>query len=415
MCSTTNKNKQISLAIAETRRRRATQACKTIKFKVDKSSLSKEQAIALKMLFVEYKWMYNYILDQDVDVFHFDYKKLSDITKKDKTGADIPVKIQYTGSSIRQAVLDHISNAIKALSALKKNGRQVGKLRFMSECNSINLKQYGVTHSIRGNKIKIQGIKKPIRVNGLKQLSRYDNIEYANAHLLYDGCDYYISLTCYVDKEIKKQAFIRDVIGLDFGIKTNITCSTGEKINIQVEESERLRKLQAKLAKKKKHSNNWYKTKSLIRKEYAHIQNKKNDIANKIVAKLLSENEVVVMQDEQIDSWKNKLTSKKIHHSILGKVKSKLKQNARVIILDKWFPTTKYCSVCGNKIELNLSDRTFVCQECGATEDRDIHAANNAIYFYLKYKETAGTVDTSKPVAIKFDKKFLAKQEDTTL
>ena len=233
--------------------------------------------------------------------------------------------------------------------------------------------------------------------------------------MLYDGRDYYISLTCYVDKEIKKQSFIRDVIGLDFGVQTNITCSNGEKINVQIEESERLRKLQAKLAKKKKHSNNWYKTKSLIRKEYAHIQNKKNDIANKIVAKLLSENEVVVMQDEQIDSWKNELTSKKIHHSILGKVKSKLKQNARVVILDRWFPTTKYCSVCGNKIELNLGDRTFVCQECGATEDRDIRAANNMIYFYLKYKETAGTVDTSKPVAIKFDKKFLAKQEDTTL
>ena len=77
----------------------------------------------------------------------------------------------------------------------------------MSECNSINLKQYGTTHSIRGNRIKIQGIKKPVRVNGLKQLLHYDNIEYANAHLLYDGHDYYISFTCYVDKEVKKQAF----------------------------------------------------------------------------------------------------------------------------------------------------------------------------------------------------------------
>ena len=125
MCSTANKNKQISLAIAETRRRRATQTCKTIKFKVDKSSLSKEQAIALKMLFVEYKWMCNYILGQDTDVFHFDYKKLSNITKKDKTGADVPIKIQYAGSSIRQAVLDHIRNTIKALTVLKKKGRQV--------------------------------------------------------------------------------------------------------------------------------------------------------------------------------------------------------------------------------------------------------------------------------------------------
>ena len=151
--------------------------------------------------------MYNYVLGQDVDVFNFDYKKLSDITKKDKTGADVHVKIQYAGSSIRQAVLEHIKNAIKALAAWKKRGRQVGKLRFMSECNSINLKQYGVTHSIRCNRIKIQGIKKPVRVNGLKQLLHYDNIKYANAHLLYDGHDYYISFTCYVDKEVKKQAF----------------------------------------------------------------------------------------------------------------------------------------------------------------------------------------------------------------
>ena len=415
MSSTTDKNKQISLTLAATRQKRMTQACKTIKLKIDKSSLSSEQAIALKMLFVEYKWMYNYILGQDADPFHFDYKKLSDITKKDKTGADVPVKIQYAGSSIRQAVVEHICNAIKALAASKKQGRQVGKLRFMSECNSINLKQYGTTHSIRGSKIKLQGIKKPIRVTGLKQLSCYDNIEYANAHLLYDGCNYYISLTCYVDKKVEKQAYVRDIIGLDFGVKTSITCSTGEKINVQVEESERLRKLQARLARKTKRSNNWYKTKSLIRKEYAHLNAKKNDIANKIVARLLSENETVVMQDEQIDSWKNEFTSKKIHHSILGRVKAKLMQSPRVVILDRWFPTTKYCSKCGSKIELDLNDRTFVCSTCGAIEDRDVHAANNMIHFYLKYKETAGTVDTSKPVAIKFDKKLLAKQEDTTL
>lgn len=415
MSSTTDKNKQISLTLAATRQKRATQTCKTIKLKIDKSYLSNEQAIALKMLFVEYKWMYNYILGQDVDPFHFDYKKLSDITKKDKTGADVQVKIQYAGSSIRQAVVEHICNAIKALATSKKQGRQVGKLRFMFECNSINLKQYGITHSIRGSKIKLQGIKKPIRVTGLKQLSCYDNIEYANAHLLYDGCNYYISLTCYVDKKVEKQAYVRDIVGLDFGVKTSITCSTGEKINAQVEESERLRKLQAILARKIKHSNNWYKTKSLIRKEYAHLNAKKNDIANKIVARLLSENKIIVMQDEQIDSWKNEFTSKKIHHSILGRVKAKLMQSPRVVILDRWFPTTKYCSACGSKIELDLNDRIFVCSTCGTTKDRDVHAANNMIYFYLKYKETAGTVDTSKPVAIKFNKKLLAKQEDTTL
>ena len=98
----------------------------------------------------------------------------------------------------------------------------------------------------------------------------------------------YDDMIKYYSLKSKETSIFRDVIGLDFGVQTNITCSNGEKRNVQVEESERLRKLQAKFAKKKKHSNNWYKTKSLIRKEYAHIQNNKNDIANKIVAKLLS-------------------------------------------------------------------------------------------------------------------------------
>ena len=88
--------------------------------------------------------------------------------------------------------------------------------------------------------------------------------------------------------------------------------------------------------------------------------------------------------EQQIKHWVNEKTSFKIHHSILGRLKSRLTRNDKVVVLNKWLPTTKYCSKCGTLNEtLTLNDRIFVCTCCGNTEDRDIHAANNMIYFYL--------------------------------
>lgn len=408
------KNKLIGDKRRLTQAKRQSQVCKTYKLKIDKSRLTLEQSEQLKMYFVEAKWVYNWLLaNQDnMSDINSKYKQLSHITHKDKNGNDIEVDICHIGSSVKQQLIQQILNQIKSLASLKRKGHKVGKLKFKSEFNCVPFRQYGITHNIQGNRIKLQGIKRPIKVFGLKQIPEVCDI--ANANLLYDGYDYYISLTCYVDRIVENKIYKNNIIGLDFGVQTSITCSNGDKIDVQVEESERLKKLQAKLARQQKRSNNWYKTKSLIRKEYTHLNNKKNDIANKIVSKLLSENETIVMQDEQINGWKNNITYSKIHHSILGRVKSKLVSKARVVVLDKWFPTTKYCSKCGTKVELSLDDRLFECPNCKTKIDRDIHAAQNMIYFYLQYKDTAGMVDTLKPVAIKFDNKFVAKQEDTT-
>ena len=85
--------------------------------------------------------------------------------------------------------------------------------------------------------------------------------------------------------------------------------------------------------------------------------------------------------------------------------------NDRVKILDKWFPTTKYCRHCGTKVELELKDRIFECPNCKTKEDRDIHAADNMIWFYLNY--TAPGTDVKLPVKLTY-KTFvskLAKQE----
>ena len=406
------RNKLIGDNGRKTRLKRAKQICKTFKFKIDWDNLNLNQKETLKMMFVEAKWIYNYLLSQE-DIYSFDYKNINSITHKDKNKNDIPVNITYIKSSVKQELISQIANQINGLSTLKKKGYKVGKLKFKSEFNSIKLKQYNVTHYLKGNKFKIQGIKTPIRVMGLHQLKQYSNIDYTTANLLYDGINYFISLTCFIDKEVKIKH--NNIIGIDMGVSTTLTLSNGEKYDISIEESERLKKLQAKLARQIKGSNNRYKTIKKLRKEYNHINNKKNDIANKLVHCLLDNYDTIVIQDEQISKWKEDgLSGSKIQHSILGRIKNKLVSSNQVVILDKWFPTSKFCFNCCQKNDsLTLKDREFVCPNCGNKEDRDIHAANNMIYFYLKYYNAPGT-DVSMPVKrVKFSKQIL-KQESTT-
>ena len=398
------RNKLIGENGLKTRMKRAKQICKTFRFKIDYNNLNKQQKEHIKMLFVEAKWIYNYLISQD-DIYSFNYKDLNQVTHKDKNRNDIVSDIQYVRSSVKQELITQIINQIKGLSKLKKKGHKVGKLRFKSEFNSIKLKQYNVTHSLRGNKFKIQGIKDLIRVRGIEQLAKYKNIDYTTANLLYDGINYYIALTCFIDKDNTEKQYKNDIVGIDMGVSTSLTLSDGTKYDISIEESDRLKKLQAKLVSKQKGSNNRYKLIKKIRKEYIHINNKKNDISNKII----------VIQDEQISEWRQDgLSGSKIQHSILGRIKSKLINNDRTIILDKWFPTTKYCRHCGSKVELELKDRIFECPKCKIKEDRDIHAANNMIYFYLHSINAPGT-DVNMLVDNKISyKEFVAKQESTT-
>lgn len=76
---------------------------------------------------------------------------------------------------------------------------------------------------------------------------------------------------------------------------------------------------------------------------------------------------------------------KAVQHSILGRIKSKLKIQDNCFVVDKWQPTTKYCFDCGEKHTLlSLNEREFVCPNCGVVYDRDVHAALNILLFGLK-------------------------------
>ena len=122
--------------------------------------------------------------------------------------------------------------------------------------------------------------------------------EYANANLLKKPDGYYLKVTCYINNDsLPKATTNGKEIGLDFGIKTNITISEGDKLDVFVEESERLKRLQKKMSRQVKGSNNRYKTIKNIRREYLKLSNKKKDKANKIVH-MLKQYDTIVVQDE---------------------------------------------------------------------------------------------------------------------
>ena len=370
---------KIKNSIIETKQKRQTQVCRVIELKIEDFKMSKSEYSSMKFLFVQCKWLYNYLLTlEKEELYNFD-TKTRNIFSLDKIGNKIERNLTIPATMI-QTVYKGLKQNIKALSSSKKKGKKIGKLKFKSDYNSIDLKQYGITHYIKGNRIKIAGFK-PFKVYGLEQIN--PEWEFANAKLVKKSSGFYIILTCYENLTANKIKHNQDKkeVGIDYGIKTHIITSENEQFNVTIEESERLKGLQRKLSRQKKDSNNYYRTRLKIQREYERLSNLKKDKTNKLVNYLCTKYSTVYMQDEMIAGWHKGLFGKQVQHSILGKLKAKLKEQNNVRVIDKSYPTTKLCYNCGHlHKEITLNDREFICPSCGFSEDRDLKAAKTVLF-----------------------------------
>lgn len=368
---TNEKNARIREAILATREKRSSQEPVTRELKLVESKLTKTQKEALRLAFLEAKWLYNHLLTTNA-WGTFDYKS--------KT---VPVRLPdgsfeqreiHLGSQVKQKVGKQIESSIKTLSTLKKSGKKIGALKPISEYTALPFSQAGTTWKLAGSKLKLQGLPGTYRVRGLEQL---EGLELASAKLVKRASGYYILITGFRDplqRELTGKA-----VGLDFGVKTHITTSEGVEYSASISETERLKRLQRKLERQVKGSKNRSKTVVLLRKEYEKISHRKDDLGNKIVSTLLSENDLVIIQDDNLRGWKTRY-GKTIQHSVLGRVKDKLKASSRTLVVERYAPTTQWCSACGKRNKLALSQRQYLC-ECGYSLSRDIHAAQNMLRF----------------------------------
>jgi putative transposase len=178
------------------------------------------------------------------------------------------------------------------------------------------------------------------------------------------------------------------VIGIDLGIKDLLITSDGEKFeNIQTTKkyADKLAKEQRKLAHKVKGSSNYNKQRIKVARIYEKIHNTRIDNLHKISHKLISENQVIVSEDLNVnDMVKNHSLAKSIYdcswYELTRQLSYKANWNNRQYVkVDRYFPSSQLCHVCGyqNSDTKDLTVRDWICPKCDTHHDRDINAAIN--------------------------------------
>ena len=396
---TDTEREQIRQSLVATRNRRKNQILKVFELKVNCHQTSKEIYDKMKQCFIQAKWVYNDMLSlsgadnndvayETLDIFKYNYLDHKTVHRYNKNKKYVEEKITLP-TFFHRGVIQQCKTNIVNLSKAKRKGYKVGALKFKSDYASIPLLT-GSFKIIDNSHIYLPGFKN-LKIYGLKQILALKDYEIADGRFIKKASGYYIHVSVCINKDsFKQRKQTYKEVGLDFGIKDNVTTSDGEKFNCNVRESEYLKFLQKQLHRKQKDSKRYWKLRNQIRKEYEHITNKKVDATNKLIHYLTSNYDTVYFQDEQISKWKKKKRSKKngkkcgnsfgrqIQGSYLGRVKVKLvsMEGTKSFKIDKFQPTTKLCTVCGCLNTLTLADRIFKCA-CGYTEDRDNHAAKN--------------------------------------
>ena len=151
------KKKKIQKTLKQTKERRNSMTCKVIKCKVVSNSLSNSVKEQLHQLFLESKWLYNFILaSEDISKFN---TKINSVSIKIKDSFE-QRSLKQISAQMKQGIHTRIFSSMSTLKALKRKGYKIGKLKFKSEINSVPLKQHTQTFTILKNqkRIKIQGI-----------------------------------------------------------------------------------------------------------------------------------------------------------------------------------------------------------------------------------------------------------------
>jgi putative transposase len=182
---------------------------------------------------------------------------------------------------------------------------------------------------------------------------------------------------------------INDIIGIDIGIKDFMVCSDGQvfdNLKLRKNNEKQLIKLQRQLSKKVVGSHNRYKAKIKLARKYEKLNNIKINYIHNITTQLVRENQTIVIEDLNVSGMlKNHCLAKSIQDLSINETFRQLKYKCEwygrdLIVIDRWFPSSKLCSNCGYKYKnLSLKERDWVCPDCGTHHSRDFNAAINIV------------------------------------
>ena len=174
-------------------------------------------------------------------------------------------------------------------------------------------------------------------------------------------------------------------VGVDAGITSLVTLSTGEKItNPRHERRDRARLAlaQRRMAKKQKGSANRARARVKVARVHARITDRRRDHLHKLSTRIIRENQTVIIEDLPVRNMvRNHTLARAISDASWAELRRQLEYKAdwygrTVIAVDRFYPSSKTCSACGVITpKMPLSVREWACAACGVRHDRDVNAA----------------------------------------
>jgi putative transposase len=209
---------------------------------------------------------------------------------------------------------------------------------------------------------------------------------------------WFVSFTATVQRPDPRPRSGNRVVGVDVGLSTLFTGATpdGEQV-LSVENPRSYVRSQARLAKAQRvtsrrqgpargvaPSNRWRRANKRVQKCHAKVVNQRRNLLHNTTTRLVKDFDVIVVEDLCVKGMaKNRSLAKHIHDASWSEFTRQLEYKAdwygaTVIKAARFYPSSKTCSGCGEvKAKLSLTERTFCCDTCGASIDRDVNAAIN--------------------------------------
>jgi len=352
------------------------------------------------------RYAYNWVIDKEKESYEnkngfiSDYelrKQFTQFKKQDENQWLYGISNDVTKQAIKDACNAYKMFFEKKSAIPKYKSKKKSKPSFYQDCVKIKftetyVKLEGIANNRKSNRQKLNWVR-------LSEKGRIPiDAKYMNPRISFDGINWWISVTVEFEdsfKEIPKN----DGIGIDLGIKDLAICSDGN-IYKNINKTDKIRKiekrkkrLQRKVSRKyqiNKKGQKYCKTHNIVKNETAilklnhRLTNIRKDYLHQTTTSIINrEPRFICIEDLNVSGMvKNRKLSKAIqqqsfyefHRQLSYKCKN---NNIQLILADRFFPSSKMCSCCGNiKDDLKLSDRVYKC-DCGNIIDRDFNAAIN--------------------------------------